>query len=49
MSGAVMKTDQSLREIDNDMFSYAEGWYLFTMMGRPSPTKPAAGRSTAMT
>ena len=32
MSDAIMKTDQSLREINNDIFSYDEGWYLFTMV-----------------
>ena len=36
MSDAIMKTDQSLREINNDIFSYDEGWYFFTMMGLPS-------------
>jgi hypothetical protein len=40
MSDAIMKTDQSLREINNDSFSYDEGWYFFTMMGLPSDTKP---------
>ena len=40
MSDAIMKTDQSLREINDDTFSYDEGWYFFTMMGLPSPTKP---------
>ena len=40
MSDAIMKTDQSLREINNDNFSYDEGWYFFTMMGLPSATKP---------
>ena len=40
MSDAIMKTDQSLREINNDIFSYDEGWYFFTMMGLPSATKP---------
>src|SRR4029077_10119220 len=40
MSDAIMKTDQSLREINNDIFSYDEGWYFFTMMGLPSANKP---------
>ena len=40
MSDAIMKTDQSLREINDDIFSYDEGWYFFTMMGLPSATKP---------
>ncbi len=40
MSDAIMKTDQSLSEINNDTFSYDEGWYFFTMMGLPSATKP---------
>src|SRR6187402_661484 len=40
MSDAIMKTDQSLREINDDTLSYDEGWYFFTMMGLPSPTKP---------
>ena len=40
MSDAIMRTDQSLREINHDAFSYDEGWYFFTMMGVPSATEP---------
>src|SRR3954452_4088748 len=40
MSAAIMKTDQSLSEINHDIFRYDEGWYFFTMMGLPSATKP---------
>jgi hypothetical protein len=39
-SDAIMKTDQSLREINDDPFSYDEGWYFLTMMGVPSATQP---------
>ena len=36
----IMKTDQTLREINNDVLSYDEELYFFTLMGLPSPTEP---------
>jgi hypothetical protein len=35
-----MKTDQTLREINNDELRYGEQKYFFTVMGFPSPTEP---------
>ena len=35
-----MKTDQTLREINNDELRYGEQKYFFTLMGFPSPTEP---------
>ncbi len=39
-SAAIMKTDQTLREINRDSLSYGEDLYFFTIMGRPSSTEP---------
>jgi hypothetical protein len=39
-SQAIMKTDQTLREINDDPLSYDEQLYFFTVMGRPSATEP---------
>jgi len=36
----IMKTDQTLREINNDVDRYDEQLYFFTMMGQPSATEP---------
>jgi hypothetical protein len=36
----IMKTDQTLREINNDILSYDEELYFFTLMGLPSATEP---------
>jgi hypothetical protein len=36
----IMKTDQTLREINNDELRYGEQKYFFTVMGLPSPTEP---------
>ncbi len=36
----IMKTDQTLREINNDELRYGEQKYFFTLMGLPSPTEP---------
>ncbi len=36
----IMKTDQTLREINNDVLSYDEDLYFFTLMGLPSTTEP---------
>ena len=36
----IMKTDQTLREINNDVTRYDEQLYFFTMMGQPSATEP---------
>ena len=35
-----MKTDQTLREINNDELRYGEHKYFFTVIGIPSPTEP---------
>ena len=35
-----MKTDQTLREINDDPLRYDEQLYFFTVMGRPSATEP---------
>lgn len=40
LSQAIMKTDQTLREINADPLSYDEQLYFFTVMGRPSATEP---------
>ena len=40
LSEAIMKTDQTLREINNDILSYDEDLYFFTLMGVPSKTEP---------
>lgn len=39
-SAAIMKTDQTLREINRDSLSYGEDLYFFTIMGTPSSTEP---------
>jgi hypothetical protein len=36
----IMKTDQTLREINGDATRYDERLYFFTMMGQPSATEP---------
>ncbi len=36
----IMKTDQVLREVNDDALRYDEQLYFFTMMGRPSATEP---------
>jgi len=36
----IMKTDQTLREINDDVTRYDEQLYFFTMMGQPSATEP---------
>ncbi len=36
----IMKTDQTLREINEDVLSYDEELYFFTLMGLPSSTEP---------
>jgi hypothetical protein len=40
LSQSIMKTDQTLREINDDTLSYDEQLYFFTVMGRPSATEP---------
>jgi predicted nuclease of restriction endonuclease-like (RecB) superfamily len=40
LSRDIMKTDQALREINNDAFSFDELLYFFTLMGTPSATEP---------
>ncbi len=40
LTEAIRKTDQTLREINNDPVSYDEQLYFFTMMGMPSRTEP---------
>ena len=39
-SAAIMKTDQTLREINRDSLVYGEDLYFFTIMGTPSSTEP---------
>lgn len=39
-SAAIMKTDQTLREINGDSLSVGEDLYFFTIMGTPSLTEP---------
>ena len=36
----IMKTDQTLRELNNDTLRYGEQKYFFTIMGTPSATEP---------
>jgi hypothetical protein len=36
----IMKTDQTLREINDDVTRYDEQLYFFTMLGQPSATEP---------
>jgi hypothetical protein len=40
LTEAIRKTDQTLAEINNDIMSYDEDLYFFTVMGLPSPTEP---------
>ena len=40
LSQNVMKTDQVLREVNDDALRYDEQLYFFTIMGRPSATEP---------
>lgn len=39
-SAAIMKTDQTLREINSDSLTFGEDLYFFTIMGTPSATEP---------
>jgi len=40
LSRNIMKTDQTLRELNDDTLSYGEEKYFITMMGLPSPNEP---------
>ncbi|MEJ7830647.1 MAG: DUF3500 domain-containing protein [Segetibacter sp.] len=40
LSKDIMKTDQTLRELNNDAPIYDEELYFFTVMGKPSMTEP---------
>jgi hypothetical protein len=40
LSKDIMKTDQTLRELNNDEQSFDEELYFFTLMGKPSMTEP---------
>ncbi len=40
LTEGIMKTDQTLREINDDVNRYDEQLYFFTMMGQPSATEP---------
>lgn len=40
LSRDIMKTDQTLRELNNDILTYGEDKYFLTVMGLPSPTEP---------
>ncbi|WP_036384803.1 DUF3500 domain-containing protein [Muricauda sp. MAR_2010_75] len=40
LSRDIMKTDQTLRELNNDLADYDEELYFFTIMGQPSQTEP---------
>ena len=40
LSQDIMKTDQILREVNEDALRYDEQLYFFTVMGRPSATEP---------
>lgn len=40
LSKRIMKTDQTLRELNNDELSYGEEKYFITIMGIPSKTEP---------
>jgi len=40
LSKDIMKTDQTLRELNNNSDDYDEELYFFTFMGVPSPTEP---------
>ena len=40
LSKNIMKTDQTLRELNNGSLDYDEELYFFTIMGKPSSTEP---------
>ncbi|MEL0456645.1 DUF3500 domain-containing protein [Flavobacteriaceae bacterium SZ-1-7] len=40
LSKDIMKTDQTLKELNNGSPDYDEELYFFTIMGQPSPTEP---------
>jgi len=40
LTEAIRKTDQTLREVNDDSLSYDEQLYFFTVMGRPSASEP---------
>jgi hypothetical protein len=40
LTEAIRKTDQTLREINDDVLRYDEQLYFFTVMGQPSATEP---------
>lgn len=40
LTEAIRKTDQTLREINDDILRYGEDLYFFTIMGQPSATEP---------
>lgn len=40
LSKDIMKTDQTLQELNNDSLRYDEELYFFTIMGKPSMTQP---------
>ncbi len=40
LSKDIMKTDQTLRELNNGSLDYDEELYFFTIMGKPSSTEP---------
>ncbi len=40
LSKDIMKTDQTLKELNNGDAAYDEELYFFTLMGTPSPTEP---------
>ncbi|WP_370476525.1 DUF3500 domain-containing protein [Tamlana flava] len=40
LSKDIMKTDQTLKELNNGSLDYDEELYFFTIMGQPSPTEP---------
>ncbi len=40
LSRNIMKTDQTLLELNDDLLSYGEDKYFFTLMGLPSPDEP---------
>lgn len=40
LSQDIMKTEHALRELNDDVMTYGEQKYFFTVMGRPSATEP---------
>lgn len=40
LTESIRKTDQTLREINDDVLRYGEDLYFFTLMGQPSATEP---------